>query len=169
MILNKHYDLFQVVQGGSLETILTEIQEKSEQAFIIALQQHVSSMLVRVETPPRDLSPTPAINQLLAVLRDMLSTASMNEGREVDMGKVNLFCVYISELRVFILDCELHNGAIITSGKRAGFSTCTNRYGSLHVKLHVCHVHLFINVRIYGRTLGETGSTVRCPIGHPNF
>lgn len=47
-------------------------------------------MLVRVEAPPRDLSPTYAVNHLLAILRDMLSTASMNEGREYDMNKVNV-------------------------------------------------------------------------------
>lgn len=49
-------------------------------------------MLVKVETPPRDLSPTPAVSQLLALLRDMLSTASMNEGREKDMSKV-IVCI----------------------------------------------------------------------------
>lgn len=71
-----------------LATTLSELQEKSEQTFLLALQQQVSSALVRVEMPPRDLSPTPAITHLLAVLRDMLSTASMSEGRETDMGKV---------------------------------------------------------------------------------
>lgn len=71
-----------------METTLAEIQDKSEQTFLSSLQQQVNNMLVKVETPPRDLSPTPAITQLLAVLRDMLSTASMNEGREKDMGKV---------------------------------------------------------------------------------
>lgn len=45
-------------------------------------------MLVRVEAPPRDLSPTSAINNLLALLRDILSTASMSEGRDLDMIKV---------------------------------------------------------------------------------
>lgn len=77
---------------------MTEIQEKSEEKFLYSLQQKVDSMLVKVETPPRDLSPTPAVAQLLAVLRDMLSTASMNEGREKDMGKVttrSYFCVTI--------------------------------------------------------------------------
>ncbi|KAF5304114.1 hypothetical protein FQA39_LY01899 [Lamprigera yunnana] len=77
-----------VSEGGLLAVTLLELQEKSEQTFLLALQQQVSNALVRVETPPRDLSPTPAINHLLAVLRDMLSTASMSEGRESDMGKI---------------------------------------------------------------------------------
>ncbi|KAB0796642.1 hypothetical protein PPYR_10703 [Photinus pyralis] len=77
-----------VSEGGLLALTLSELQEKSEQIFLIALQQQVSNCLVRVETPPRDLSPTPAINHLLSVMRDMLSTASMSEGRETDMGKI---------------------------------------------------------------------------------
>lgn len=56
--------------------------------FLAVLQHQVNSALIRVEAPPRDLSPTSAINQLLSVMRDMLSTASLSEGRETDMGKV---------------------------------------------------------------------------------
>lgn len=67
---------------------MIELKEKSEQAFLIALQHQVTSALVRVETPPRDLGPTSAITNLLSILRDMLSTASMSEGRETDMEKV---------------------------------------------------------------------------------
>jgi hypothetical protein len=77
-----------IAGGGVLEATLVELQERSEQTFLTSLQQQVNNMLVRVEAPPRDLSPTPAINHLLAILRDMLSTASMSEGRESDMGKV---------------------------------------------------------------------------------
>ncbi|KAJ3629513.1 hypothetical protein MTP99_013905 [Tenebrio molitor] len=77
-----------IAGGGVLEATLVELQERSEQTFLTSLQQQVNNMLVRVEAPPRDLSPTPAINHLLAILRDMLSTASMSEGRESDMGKI---------------------------------------------------------------------------------
>lgn len=84
-----------IVSGGLLETTLLELQERSEQVFLTTLQQQVNNMLVRVEAPPRDLSPTPSINHLLAILRDTLSTASVSEGRESDMGKVRNF-KYIS-------------------------------------------------------------------------
>lgn len=80
-----------VTQGGLLEETLCDLRDKSEQAFLLSLQQQVNNMLVRVEAPPRDLSPTSAVNHLLAILRDMLSTASMNEGRESDMSKVNIW------------------------------------------------------------------------------
>lgn len=71
-----------------LETTLLELQDKSEQTFYKSLNNQISNMLVRVEAPPRDLSPTSAINNLLALLRDILSTASMSEGRDFDMTKV---------------------------------------------------------------------------------
>ncbi|EFA00369.1 conserved oligomeric Golgi complex subunit 6 [Tribolium castaneum] len=77
-----------IVTGGLLETTLVEVQERSEGAFLTTLQQQVNNILVRVEAPPRDLSPTPSINHLLAILRDTLSTASVSEGRESDMGKI---------------------------------------------------------------------------------
>lgn len=77
-----------VSPGGLLEITMIELKEKSEQAFLIALQHQVTSALVRVETPPRDLGPTSAITNLLSILRDMLSTASMSEGRETDMEKI---------------------------------------------------------------------------------
>ncbi|KAJ8937285.1 hypothetical protein NQ314_011965, partial [Rhamnusium bicolor] len=76
-----------IVKKGLFEQTLIELQNRCEQVFLVALQQQVNNMLIRVEAPPRDLSPTPAVNNLLAILRDMLSTASMSEGREVDMGK----------------------------------------------------------------------------------
>lgn len=73
---------------GLLETTLLELRDKSEQTFYQCLDNQISNMLVRVEAPPRDLSPTSAINNLLALLRDILSTASMSEGRDSDMIQV---------------------------------------------------------------------------------
>ncbi|KAH1005075.1 hypothetical protein HUJ04_006131 [Dendroctonus ponderosae] len=77
-----------LVKGGQLEDTLSELMLKSEQVFLDLLRQQINGLLVRVEAPPRDLSPTSAISHLLAVLRDMLSTASMSEGRETDMVKI---------------------------------------------------------------------------------
>lgn len=74
-----------------LDEVLKELQENSEKTFLNVLQSHVNNKLIRVEAPPRDLSPTPGITSLLALLKDMLSTANMSEGRESDMGKVVKF------------------------------------------------------------------------------
>ncbi|XP_044753342.1 conserved oligomeric Golgi complex subunit 6 [Coccinella septempunctata] len=77
-----------VVSGGALEITLTELQNSSEKTFLSTLSQQISNMLIRIEAPQRDLSPTPAIIHILAILRDLLSTANMSEGRETDMMKI---------------------------------------------------------------------------------
>lgn len=88
--------ILKVTKGGLLEATLIELQEKSEQSFIQVLQLQVNNSLVRLEAPPRDLTPTQSINGLLLLLRDILSTASMSEGRESDMIKVKIFLyIYI--------------------------------------------------------------------------
>lgn len=76
-------------------------------------------MLVKVETPPRDLNPTSAITQLLSLLRDMLSTASMNEGREKDMGKVNHYLHFscLSFNYYFFADCTMYSRSSFASSK----------------------------------------------------
>lgn len=70
---------------------LGELQEKSEEMFLITLNDQVSKSLIHLEAPPRDLSPTPCINNLLHLLRDILSTASIAENRDKDVNKV-MYC-----------------------------------------------------------------------------
>lgn len=73
---------------GSLEKTISNLQNLCEQLFLATLQQEINNALIKVETPLRDLSPTPVVNNLLALLRDLLSSANMSEGRENDMKKV---------------------------------------------------------------------------------
>lgn len=80
--------LSQIIKGGTLEITLSELQDQSERTFLTALQIQVNNALIHVEAPPRDLSPTPAINHLLLLLREVLSTATMVEGKEKDMNKI---------------------------------------------------------------------------------
>lgn len=104
-----------MTKGGLLEVTLDDLKDKSEIAFIDSLRQHVNNMLVRVEAPPRDLSPTTAITNLLALMRDILSTASMSEGRENDMAKVclNYFSLFFTHLLInslisSVIYCFIH-------------------------------------------------------------
>lgn len=71
-----------------MDETLKNLQDNSEEKYLNCLQSQVNNKLIRLEAPPRDLSPTPGITSLLILLRDMLSTANMSEGREIDMGKV---------------------------------------------------------------------------------
>ena len=91
-----------------MASTLNELHDKADYTYIKALENQVSNMLVRVEAPPKDLSPTTSVNNLLALLRDMLSTASMNEGREVDMIKVTgiLSKYFVYKIFIVFLNCN---------------------------------------------------------------
>lgn len=70
-------------------TTLTELYSNSEKAFLSTLQVQVKQQLLeKVEAPPADLSPSPGIPLLLALLRDIVSIASVAEGRQDDITKV---------------------------------------------------------------------------------
>nr|CAH7741535.1 unnamed protein product [Callosobruchus chinensis] len=78
-----------VVQKGQLEETLTTLKERCTLAFFDRLRANVEERLVRVEAPsPVKLAPTPAVQALLATLRDTLATANMSDGRETDMPNI---------------------------------------------------------------------------------
>ena len=77
-----------------LHTTLEELQELSQQTFLLALQAQVKQQLnERIETPPSDLSPSPGVSQLLNLLREVLSVGSVAEGRQQDLVKVHLYFI----------------------------------------------------------------------------
>lgn len=72
-----------------METTLSDLQKLSERTFLSALQSQVKQQLLeRVEAPPPDLSPSPGIPHLLSLLKEILSIASVAEGKQDDMNKV---------------------------------------------------------------------------------
>ncbi|XP_069686337.1 conserved oligomeric Golgi complex subunit 6 [Periplaneta americana] len=84
-----HQVIGQVVPGSLLQTTLEELQELSQQTFLLALQSQVRQQLnERIETPPSDLSPSPGVSQLLNLLREVLSVGSVAEGRQQDLVKI---------------------------------------------------------------------------------
>ncbi|EDV36697.2 uncharacterized protein Dana_GF11818, partial [Drosophila ananassae] len=86
----------QVVQGGSLEECLVELQKSSEQIYLGALAAQVRSVLQRpsggsglaLEPPQRDLVPPPSVARLLNILKEILSVATMVDGRQADITKI---------------------------------------------------------------------------------
>ncbi|KAH8401293.1 hypothetical protein KR009_004438 [Drosophila setifemur] len=86
----------QVVQGGSLEECLVELQKSSEQIYLGALAAQVRSVLQRpsggsglaLEPPQRDLIPPPSVARLLNMLKEILSVATMVDGRQADITKI---------------------------------------------------------------------------------
>ncbi|PSN44948.1 hypothetical protein C0J52_16472 [Blattella germanica] len=86
--------LYQVVPGSMLQSTIEELQELSQQTFLLALQGQVRQQLSeRVETPPSDLSPSPGVSQLLNLLREVLSVGSVAEGRQQDFIKIVAYIV----------------------------------------------------------------------------
>jgi hypothetical protein len=78
-----------VVPGSQLQATLEELQELSQQTFLLALQSQVRQQLGEyIETPPSDLSPSPGVSQLLNLLREVLSVGSIAEGRQQDLTQV---------------------------------------------------------------------------------
>jgi hypothetical protein len=78
-----------VVPGSQLQSTLEELQESSQQAFVLALQSQVRQQLSDfIQTPPSDLSPSPGVSQLLNLLREVLSVGGIAEGRQQDLTQV---------------------------------------------------------------------------------
>lgn len=78
-----------MVPGSLLQSTLEELQELSQQTFLLTLQMQVKQHLSQgIETPPSDLSPSPGVSQLLNLLREVLSVSSVAERRQQDLIKV---------------------------------------------------------------------------------
>ncbi|KAH8407553.1 hypothetical protein KR222_005318, partial [Zaprionus bogoriensis] len=120
----------QVVQGGgSLEQCLVELQQSSEQIYLNALAAQVRSVLQRpagtslaLEPPQRDLVPPPSVARLLNILKEILSVATMVDGRQADITKI-VTCVIdpllqsvqesaahlpTVDMAVYLLNCLYH-------------------------------------------------------------
>ncbi|XP_047114624.1 conserved oligomeric Golgi complex subunit 6 [Schistocerca piceifrons] len=86
-----HHIIEQVVQKCTLEGTLKELQEQSQQVFLRTLQNNIQSHVREgVESPPSDLTPSPGVKQILGLLKEVLSVASVTETeeRQQDMAKI---------------------------------------------------------------------------------
>ncbi|XP_062131457.1 conserved oligomeric Golgi complex subunit 6 [Drosophila sulfurigaster albostrigata] len=119
----------QVVQGGTLEQCLIDLQLSSEQIYLNALAAQVRSVLQRpagtslaLEPPQRDLVPPASVARLLNILKEILSVATMVDGRQADITKI-VTCVIdpllqsvqesaahlpTVDMAVYLLNCLYH-------------------------------------------------------------
>lgn len=110
-----------VVKGGHLEACLEDLKNIGEAGYLNSITYHVKSQLVPAVSVPiqNDLSPPPNVGNLLSMLKDILSVASMVEEREKDITKI-VSCVidpllhYVTEtaaqlsprdMSVYFLNC----------------------------------------------------------------
>lgn len=78
---------------------MLELQKCSEKAFLSALQVQIKQQLLeKVEAPPADLAPSPGIPHLLGLLRDLLSLASVAEGKQEDINKVTFVNFFFNKV-----------------------------------------------------------------------
>lgn len=88
--------LGQIVRGGALEDCLVNLHAYSETNYLNALTAHVKDLLQKpngssMEPPPsNDLVPSQSVTQLLRILKEILSVASMVESRQADITKVTV-------------------------------------------------------------------------------
>ncbi|KAK9411176.1 Conserved oligomeric Golgi complex subunit 6 [Crotalus adamanteus] len=93
-----HHTISNII-GNSAAMLLTTIEEMhllSKKIFFNSLNLHASKLLDKVELPPADLGPSPALNQTLALLREVLASHDSCviplDTRQTDFGQV-LSCV----------------------------------------------------------------------------
>lgn len=86
--------LGQIVRGGALEECLVNLHAYSETNYLKVLTTNVKDLLQKpngtsMEPPPsNDLVPSQSVTQLLRILKEILSVASMVESRQTDITKV---------------------------------------------------------------------------------
>ncbi|KAI8127146.1 Conserved oligomeric Golgi complex subunit 6 [Lucilia cuprina] len=119
----------QVVQGGSLEQCLSEMQKSSEEIYLNSLSNQVRQILQKnamsgsgLEPPQRDLVPPSSLGRLLNLLKEILSVATMVDGRQSDITKI-ISCIIdpllqsvqesashlpTVDMAVYLLNCLYH-------------------------------------------------------------
>ncbi|KAM7345895.1 conserved oligomeric Golgi complex subunit 6 [Cochliomyia hominivorax] len=119
----------QVVQGGNLEQCLTDLQKSSEEIYLSSLSNQVRQILQKsamsgtgLEPPQRDLVPPTSLGRLLNLLKEILSVATMVDGRQSDITKI-ISCIIdpllqsvqesashlpTVDMAVYLLNCLYH-------------------------------------------------------------
>ncbi|XP_040282019.1 conserved oligomeric Golgi complex subunit 6 isoform X1 [Bufo bufo] len=98
-LLKFYHHTISAIVGTSGSALLTTIEEMhllSKKIFFNSLTLHASKLLDKVEMPPADLGPSSALNQTLALLREVLvshdSSVGPLDARQADFVQV-LSCV----------------------------------------------------------------------------
>ncbi|XP_004619606.1 conserved oligomeric Golgi complex subunit 6 [Sorex araneus] len=98
-LLKFYHHTISGIVGNSATTLLTTIEEMhllSKKIFFNSLTLHASKLMDKVELPPPDLGPSSALNQTLALLREVLASHDSSvvplDARQADFVQV-LSCV----------------------------------------------------------------------------
>lgn len=78
-----------MVPNSVLIDTLNDIYDQCHHTFLTSLESHVSRLLERIQPPSQDLSPSAGVNQLLNLLRDVLSGGHIVDAKAADVAEVN--------------------------------------------------------------------------------
>jgi hypothetical protein len=85
---NRYSLEFQVVPNSALIETLNDIFDQCHHTFLTSLESHVHRLLERIQPPSQDLSPSLGVNQLLNLLRDVLSGGHIVDAQASDVAEV---------------------------------------------------------------------------------
>lgn len=78
----------EVVPNSLLVETLNDMYTQYHHTFLSTLELNVSQLLDRIQGPNQDLSPSIGVNQLLSLLRDVLSGGHITDAQPSDMANV---------------------------------------------------------------------------------
>ncbi|XP_032790480.1 conserved oligomeric Golgi complex subunit 6 [Daphnia magna] len=78
----------EVVPNSALIETLNDIFDQCHHTFLTSLESHVQRLLERIQPPSQDLSPSLGVNQLLNLLRDVLSGGHIVDAKPSDVSDV---------------------------------------------------------------------------------
>ncbi|KAI8517720.1 Golgi transport complex subunit 6 [Branchiostoma belcheri] len=110
-----HHTIGSILQGSSSLLATTEdMHQLSKKLFMNSLNCHASKLMEKVELPPADLGPTAALNQTMALLREILSSYDSSvvplDARRTDFTEV-LSCVVDPLLQMCAMSASQLNPA----------------------------------------------------------
>ncbi|XP_057372549.1 conserved oligomeric Golgi complex subunit 6-like [Daphnia carinata] len=78
----------EVVPNSALIETLNDVFDQCHHTFLTSLESHVQRLLERIQPPSQDLSPSLGVNQLLNLLRDVLSGGHIVDAKPSDVSEV---------------------------------------------------------------------------------
>lgn len=81
--------------NSALIETLNDVFDQCHHTFLTSLESHVNRLLERIQPPSQDLSPSAGVNQLLNLLRDVLSGGHIVDAQPSDVADVKNLMLFI--------------------------------------------------------------------------
>lgn len=78
-----------MIPNSALIETLTDVYDQCHHTFLTSLETQVGRLLERIQPPNQDLSPSSGVNQVLNLLRDVLSGGHIVDAQPADVADVS--------------------------------------------------------------------------------